>query len=526
VSHSRLGSLEGLRELEGLEHARIGEHDLVRDPPGRYGQHLQGVWRPPTADFSREFQSNNLKNRKLFAIVSFMEAMSSLNARTMLVSFRARNVRSFRDDIEFSLEATAMSEDGVPRDVPWRQGGSHPLRILPAAGIFGANASGKSNFLRVLGDMRSLVLTSFSGDRTRRLDVQPFRLDDDYANAPSTYDIDLVLDGIRYEYGFTLDFKQVINEYARHYPRGKAATLFNRDLLQVQLGEKDRAKGRVVSEILRSNSLYLSAAAAADHPGLEPLYQWFQSNLMLCEASSRESRWAYTTRLMSKPENRELVLAMLQAADLGITDARVREPEPEMLDQISRLVSAIQRETRREGESEGSDPFNFDTTSLLRIALSHRGKSGEIEFDTHEESLGTLVWLGLIGPVLDALAAGAVLLVDELESSLHPALVKQLVRIFQGKRTNPNGAQLIFNSFEAGLLGNSVDDRILGRDQVWFTEKLFNGSSRLYSLTDLGPRKAEAVTRRYLDGRYGATPIINDAEFDALAVKVSSGLAE
>jgi AAA15 family ATPase/GTPase len=463
-----------------------------------------------------------LKNRKFFAIVGFMVVVDSPQARTMLVSFRARNVRSFRDDVEFSLEATAMSEEGVPRHVPWRHGGNHPLRILPAVGIFGANASGKSNFLRVFDDMRRIVLTSFSGDRTRRLDSHPFRLDADYAEGESSYEIDLILNGVRYEYGFTLDTRRVISEYARHYTRGKAATIFNRQELAVQHGEKDRAKGRAVGEILRPNALYLSAAAAADHPGLQPLYEWFSSNLLLCEASSRESRWAYTTQLMATPDHREFVLAMLQAADLGITDARIREPEPETVDRIRRMFHVIEEEI----EIEGVQSIKFDTTSFLKIALSHRGKSDNVEFETAEESLGTLVWLGLVGPVLDALVAGTVLLVDELESSLHPALVKQLVRIFQNQRTNPNGAQLIFNSFEASLLGNSVDDRILGRDQVWFTEKLHDGSTRIYPLTDLGPRKAEAVTRRYLDGRYGATPIISDAEFDALAAKVSSGSAE
>lgn len=460
-----------------------------------------------------------MKNRKFSAIISLMAATGGPSARTMLVSFRASNVRSFRDDIEFSLEATAMSEEDVPRHVPWRQSGGRPLRILPAAGIFGANASGKSNFLRVLGDMRHLVLGSFSGDRTRRLDTHPFLLDAGQAAGPSSYEIDLILDGIRYEYGFTLDATQVISEYARYYPRGKAALLFRREDLDVQLGERDRAKGRAVGEILRHNALYLSAAAAADHPGLQPLYEWFGSNLMLCEASSREARWAYTTRLMSAPDRRELVLAMLRAADLGITDARVREPDPEMMDRITRAVRVLQNEY----EPEDVQPAKIDTTPFLQIALSHRGQSGDVEFEAADESLGTLIWLGLIGPVLDALATGSVLLVDELESSLHPALVKQLVRIFQNQRTNPNGAQLIFNSFEAGLLGNSVDDRILGRDQVWFTEKLHDGSTRIYPLADLGPRKAEAVTRRYLDGRYGATPIISDSEFDVLAVKASTG---
>jgi hypothetical protein len=207
---------------------------------------------------------------------------------------------------------------------------------------------------------------------------------------------------------------------------------------------------------------------------------------------------------------------------LGITDARVREPEPEFIDRFTRVVQALQKEF----PADGNEPLNIDTTPFLQIALSHRGKTGNVEFETADESLGTLIWLGLIGPVLDALATGTVVLVDELESSLHPALVRQLVRIFQGQRTNPHGAQLIFNSFEAGLLGNSVDDRILGRDQVWFTEKLHDGSTRLYPLSDLSPRKAEAVAHRYLDGRYGASPLVSDEEFDALAVKASSGLAE
>jgi uncharacterized protein len=464
-----------------------------------------------------------LKNRKFPAIIDLMAADDGSEARTMMLAFRARNVRSFRDQLEFSLEATAMSEEGVPREVPWRQSGSRPLRVLPAAGIFGANASGKTNFLRVLADMRRLVLTSFrSGDRTTRLECFPFRLDPDYADAPSSYDIELVLDGIRYEYGFSLDSTQVISEYARHYPHGKAVTIFRRRQLDVHHGEKDRTKGRAVSEILRPNALYLSAASAADHPGLQPLYEWFGSNLMLCEASSRQERWAYTTKLMSNQHYRDNIMAMLHAADLGITDARIREPDPEMLERLGRMMKILQKEMELD---EVPSP-DVDTTPFLSIALSHRGARESVELDTTDESLGTLVWLGLIGPILEALATGSVLVVDELESSLHPVLVTQVVRTFQSRRTNPNGAQLIFNSFEAGLLGNSVDDRVLGRDQVWFTEKLQDGGTRLYPLTDLSPRKAEAIGRRYLGGRYGATPIVSEAEFDALAVKVSSGKVE
>jgi len=410
-----------------------------------------------------------------------------------------------------------MAEEGVPRRVPWHEGGKPSVRVLPAAGVFGANASGKTNLLRVMDDMRRIVLTSFkSGDRSSRITRRPFRLDPDFEDAPSRFEIDVVLNGIRHEYGFVVDDTHVIREWARRYPHGKAALLFSRDEDGVpHLGEKNRAKGRAVIEILRPNSLFLSAAGAADHPDLVPLYNWFNSNLMLCEASSRERRWAYTTQMLAHKDSRNQVLAMLHAADLGITDAHIREPDPEVLERFRKIMHAL------ELDDAAMEPP--DVEPFLGIALSHQGSRGDVEFDTSEESLGTLVWLGLLGPVVDALARGAVLLADELESSLHPTLVAQLVRSFQSSHTNLHGAQLIFNSHEAGLLGNSVEDRVLGRDQVWFTEKLNDGRTRLYPLTDLNPRKAEAVSRRYLAGRYGATPIVSSAEFDVLTAGIASG---
>lgn len=447
-----------------------------------------------------------------------MTGDTRLTTPSMLLNFRAENVRSFRDRLEFSLEATAMAEDGVPRGVPWREGGRHPIRVLPAAGIFGANASGKTNLLRVMDDMRRIVLMSFRfGDRSSRIPRRPFRLDPASEEAPSRFEVDLVLNGIRHEYGFRLDDSHVVEEWARRYPHGKAAMIFRREEDRVELGESNRAKGRAVTEILRPNSLYLSAAAAASHPDLVPLYEWFESNLMLCEAASRQVRWAYTTHMLTHEESREQVLALLHAADLGITDARTRKPDPETLERIRRAMLILRgMEDEPEATEAEAEPF-------LGVVLSHRGRRGSVELEASDESLGTLVWLGLVGPVVEALSSGTVLLADELEASLHPTLVAQLVRTFQDPRSNPNGAQLIFNSHEAGLLGNSVGERVIGRDQVWFTEKLHDGSTRLYPLTDLNPRKDEALSRRYLAGRYGAAPIVSEAEFTALAALIAAG---
>jgi AAA domain, putative AbiEii toxin, Type IV TA system len=137
----------------------LGWHVSLVEPP------LNGIRSVPRGE------GNDLKKREIFAIIGFMTGVDpSIAAASMLLEFRATNVRSFRDPLEFSFHATAMAEDNVPREVPWREGTRHPLRVLPAAGIFGANASGKTNLLRAMDDMRRIVLTSFkNASRSSRI---------------------------------------------------------------------------------------------------------------------------------------------------------------------------------------------------------------------------------------------------------------------------------------------------------------------------------------------------------------------
>jgi uncharacterized protein len=436
-----------------------------------------------------------------------------------LIAFRAENVRSFRDELEVTMLATPMAEKRAVRRVRWREGG-HPIEILPVAGVFGANASGKTNVLRVMDDMRSHVLRSFrDGDPTGGVPRRPYLLDRRSKQAPSRFEVDLVLDGVRHEYGFVVDDDRVIEEWAYRYPHGKAALLFRRRGGDVDLGSADRAKGRAVTELLRNNALFLSTAASANHPTLLPLYAWFSQNLRLAEASNRAFRQALTAQLLDEADRAEWVLALLRAADLGITEAKKHRVDPAMRERLKRAVRIL---SGQESEPEGNEQEpEFDD---LGVRLTHRSTEGDVELDGSDESFGTRVWFGLVGPVIEALAAdGAVLLADDLDASLHPALVAQLVRLFQDPDTNPRHAQLIFNSHDATLLGDSVGDRLLGRDQVWFTEKRDDGSTRLYPLSDLDPRKEEAIGRRYLAGRYGATPILSEQQFDATAESIATG---
>ena len=447
-----------------------------------------------------------------------MSPTDHLRGASALLSFKAANVRCFRDSLELSLLSTSLAEKSVVRLVPWRRGG-RPLGVLPVAGVFGANASGKTNVLRAMDDMRGYVLNSFrSGNPTGGIPRRPYLLDPATTSAPSRFEVDLVLGGVRHEFGFVIDDEQVLEEWAYRYPNGRASLMFHRRNSHVTLGDLERSKGRSVVELLRPNALFLSTAASANHAALLPLYAWFGRNLRLAEADSRHYRQALTTQLLGQEERREWVLSLLRAADLGVTGARKHEPDPVMRE---RLQPAVRILAGLEGQPQGVEegpPFQD-----FGVRLLHRGVSDDIELDAQDESLGTQVWFGLVGSVVEALADGAVLLADELDASLHTALLAQLVRLFQDPKTNPHRAQLVFNSHDAMLLGESGSDRLLGRDQIWFTEKRGDGSTRLYPLADLDPRREEAIGRRYLAGRYGATPILSRQEFDATADLITSG---
>ena len=428
----------------------------------------------------------------------------------MLLAFRAENARSFRDPIELSLLATRVSDREVVREIPWREGGQ-PVDVLPCAAVFGANASGKSNLLQAMVDMRNVVLRSFQKSSPgARLNTWPFRLGDDDAELPVTYEVDLVLGGVRHEYGFELNEERILSEWAHRWPKGRSSLIFRRDGDEVELPAGQRAVARATLGILRSNALFLSTAAATNHHSLLPLFEWFQRNLVFADVNSRTARQALTSELLDKDLLGRQALALLQEADLGITGVRKKELPADIRDHLMRAAEALR------GGVEPDEPefeVRFDD---FDVHLTHRAGSREVELRSAEESRGTLVWFGLIGPVLEALRDGSVLLADELDASLHPVLVNVIVALFQSKRSNPRRAQLIFNSHDITLISDAGHSTI-GRDQIWFTEKGNDGACRLYALADLQPRKGEALARRYMAGRYGATPIVSVGQLEEIA---------
>jgi len=260
--------------------------------------------------------------------------------------------------------------------------------------------------------------------------------------------------------------------------------------------ERMPGDNRIIEGLTRPNSLFLSAAAQNNHTALLPVYRWFSQSFGF--AFGERSHWLHrTAELCSNPDHRAAIVRLLAFADLGISDLDVTQES--VPDDVKKLLEGFK------GVMAAQLPLPLFDESRQRLKLVHQIERHTITFDEEQESEGTLAYLRLLGVILRALAAGSIVCVDELDASLHPLLTVQLVNLFNSKETNPNSAQLIFNTHDSNLLSRDL----LRRDQIWFAEKKRDGASVIYPLSDFRPRKDENLERGYLQGRYGAIPFLN-----------------
>lgn len=423
----------------------------------------------------------------------------------MLINFRVENHRSIRDEQVLSMEAAGRigsDEDLRPRDVP-----GCSSRLLPVAAIYGANASGKSNVLAALSYMREVVSLShrmWSPDEG--IPREPFAWGQK-RDEPSFYEVEMIIDGIRYQYGFILNDQVFLEEWIYAWPNNKKQMWLEREREFFKFGEKLKGENKVIEGLTRPNALYLSAAAQLRHEQLSPLFTWFHSinvTNMLVGFSPRRylgshhrPEMALASMLGDSADARQLNLfederpdsvlehfkSLLNAADIGIVDVR-----------LSRKESSSKEGNARYG----------------RFELKHQSESEDAWLSLNEESRGTQTLFRLALPILRAISRGTLLLVDELESSMHPMLADLIVRQFNDPSINDRNAQLIFSTHDTNLLGPLVGEPALRRDQVWLTEKDPRGATVLYPLTDFKPRKDENLERGYIQGRYGAIPFLGN----------------
>jgi hypothetical protein len=423
----------------------------------------------------------------------------------VLIRFRVENHRSIRDEQEFSLVASPLSghaESLVRVD-------RYDLDLLRVAAVYGANASGKSTLFDALSFMRSAVTRS---QRSWRPDGGiarvPFALDSKMSYEPSLFAIDLVLDGVRYEYGFIVNSSRVLEEWLHAYPKGRKQEWFIRDAARKEEFSFSRllaGENRSISTLTRPNSLFLSAAVQNNHEALAPIYNWFSRSLSIVDNRTRSLIEARVAERCMDDSYRAAVLSMLKSADLGITNLEVEE-EVDLADVVEVVLDMFR--------GHGDDSLSVDEVPNAirrspRVQLKHEsGTSDGFALPFDHESQGTRTLFSLAGLMVDVLATGGTLVVDELDRSLHPHLAIEIVNIFNDPTTNRNNAQLVFNTHDTNLL----DTSILRRDQIWFTEKGDDGATRLFPLTDFRARKYENLERGYLQGRYGAVPSVRSPD--------------
>ncbi len=408
----------------------------------------------------------------------------------MLVEFRAENHRSLREEQVLTMEAGRVGDqsDARPRRVP-----GYPVPLLTVAGLYGANASGKSNVLAALSFMREAVVMSHRFWSPDEEPDEPLVPRNPFAwgykrREPSLFEAVLLLNGVRYQYGFQASDEQFLEEWLYAWPGRRKQVWFERENQEFKFGDNLKGENHLIELVTRPNALFLSAAAQHKHPQLVDLFAWFRTigviGLYAGRPSGLPSRMASSRALANLLDADEQPLLddvrhLLKQADIGVIDLRV-ESEPE-------------KKPLRSGPS---------------FSLKHQSDIKEAWLPLAGESNGTQTLFYLALPVLQALQRGSVLLIDELERSLHPAMARHIIDQFNDPAANPNNAQLIFTTHDTNLLGTTLGEPTLRRDQVWLTEKDAEGATVLYPLTDYRPRKAENLERGYLQGRYGAIPFL------------------
>ncbi len=400
----------------------------------------------------------------------------------MLVQFTFENFRSIKDSVTLSMVSGLHNKLTV---LPTRN-----LNLLPSAVIYGANASGKSNVLRAFDFMKAMILNARKVfQSTDTLSHEPFRLSTETQNASSSFEV-IFFDGeIKYRYGFEADGTTVYSEWLFADEKGKEAKLFFRDTypeaFYVNPEKFKEGKGLKVLP----NSLFLWKCDQEGGKTSHSILEWFK-NVNLLDGMRPSDYLLYTLNQMKNPEFYEEIKKLVSAADFGINDVRLHEDKIPV-GEIERMpvplikvgVKAIHQKYDENGKPAGVEEFDLGT----------------------EESDGTRKYFCLSAPFIDTLRNGKILLVDELDASLHPLLTMALISLFNNPEINSKNAQLIFVSHDTNLL----NQKLFHKSQIWFTEKDTAGSTHLHSLVEYkNVRATDNLEKHYILGKYGAIPYV------------------
>ncbi len=430
----------------------------------------------------------------------------------MLLNFSVNNFRSIKDTATFSMNTGSNKESDHSFSV-------RNFHLLNSAVIYGPNASGKSNILRAMGFMRGLILNRYKiTQSTDNLPHNPFRLNTETEQASSFFEIVFFLKDVKYRYGFEADSTTVYAEWLYSDETGKESRLFERDSgKNIHYVNKKKFKEGIGLKV-PDNHLFIWKCDQNNGNISKNILKWF-NNFNLIDGLENERYVDFALKQMKNTVSKSELLKLVKVADLGIEEILIEEKDvTQNATQAFIQDDSIPEEVKQEflKHVNSGAVASIDLLKIRHKKFNQNNQVTElVSFELDEdESQGTQKFFALSAPILDTLQGGKILLIDELDASLHPKLTECLIKLFYNKKLNKNNAQLIFVTHDIHLL--SVP-KLFDREQIWFTEKDQYGSTNLYALlefrkkskgTDI--RASDNLEKRYLQGLFGAVPYIGE----------------
>jgi uncharacterized protein len=427
----------------------------------------------------------------------------------MLIEFSVANYRSFKDRATFSMVAAPIKSKDKWLDAKNVFEARPGLSLLTSAAVYGANASGKSNFILAMQFMRQFLLTSLRDTSdVGGINLEPFRLSTETIHAPSLFEMVFMAEGTQYRYGFEADQERVHAEWLYHVPSERERALFVREKGGFELSDNFR-EGEGLEERTRPNALLLSVAAQFNGRLSQRVTRWFRETLQVVSGLNDLGLALATLRALHEGRHSEEIIQFIRKLDLGIDDMRLVRAEASEAPTLPGVApepirSALEAFSKAIGSSPGVQQIAVQTVHE-RYDPTGQVVGHEIFDLNRHESEGTKKLFALAWPVLDTLRSGRVLVADEFEARLHPLLTRRLLQEFNSPESNLRHAQFVITTQDTNLL----DRRMLRRDQIWFTEKNRFGATDLYSMAEFkGVRNDSSFEKDYINGRYGAIPFL------------------
>lgn len=408
----------------------------------------------------------------------------------MLLEFSCSNYKSINEKIVFSFVATSDSTN-EDKTIKFEN-----YKILKTCAVYGANGSGKSNFLEAIAFARTLVINSINHQPGSGIDQQSHKLASSENN--SDYFFQFEKNGIRYAFGFTLNDSFITKEFLYFFPNKRRSKIYEREEESVTYGKNYNRKFEACKDVLKPNRLFLSCAAYFSKvKEIEEVFKFFLEDIVVygnVKYQSQNQWLSYSLHKIYEDETiKKQVINFIKKFDIPIKNIDI----------------SIEKKNAKAVELS---PFLPEEIKKSLIQNSTESIDAKIDYgnnviiDFIDESEGIRKLFGFICPFLDIITNNRILICDEPESNLHESIIVELLKLFNSNDFNSK-AQFLFTTHDTSLL----DSDLLRRDQIWFTElRKTDHSTDLYSLAEIkNVRKDEKYSKGYINGKYGAIPLIS-----------------